>query len=250
MQAADAIPPQLRGAQTFRFRLGGSRAACLRLLDQRADDVGLAAVVEVSLQPRVGLGAPILGDPGRDHRLALRRRQRELADIEVAVHSECERARDRRRRQVQDVRAAAFDERAPLRDAEAMLLVHDGDGEVVEVDLRLDQRVRADDDLGVSGRDHLPRGRVLLRPQRARQQADPDAERRAELVDGEEVLLGERLRRCHQRALASELDRAQQRVEGDDRLARADLPLQQPLHRRRPARDRRRSRRSTAPGRG
>ena len=49
----------------------------------------------------------------------------------------------------------------------------------------------------------------------------------------EEVLLGERLGRRHQRALAAVLDRAQQRVERDDRLARADVALQQPLHRHR-----------------
>ena len=43
-----------------------------------------------------------------------------------------------------------------------------------------------------------------LRAERARQQRDADAERRAQLVDGEEVLLGERLRRRHQRSLPAE----------------------------------------------
>ena len=112
-----------------------------------------------------------------------------------------------------------------------MLLVDDGDGEVAEVDLLLDQRVRADDDLRVAGRDQLSRRGVLLRPQRARQQRHPDAERRAELVDREEVLLGERLGRRHQRALPVALDRAQQRVQRDDGLARADVSLQEALHR-------------------
>ena len=45
------------------------------------------------------------------------------------------------------------------------------------------------------------------------------------------MLLGERLGGRHQRALAACLDRAQQRVERDDGLARADVALQQPLHR-------------------
>ena len=51
------------------------------------------------------------------------------------------------------------------------------------------------------------------------------------LLDGQEVLLGERLRGRHERALVAVLDRAQQRVEGNDRLPGADVPLEQPLHR-------------------
>ncbi len=45
------------------------------------------------------------------------------------------------------------------------------------------------------------------------------------------MLLGERLGRRHQRALIAVLDRAQQRVQRDDGLARPDLAHQQPLHR-------------------
>ena len=45
------------------------------------------------------------------------------------------------------------------------------------------------------------------------------------------MLLGERLGRGHQRALPALLDRAQQREEGDDGLARADLAHEQALHR-------------------
>ena len=133
------------------------------------------------------------------------------------------------------MRAAALDERAPLAHAEAVLLVDDGDGEIVEVDLLLDQGVRPDDDVRVAGRDQLPRGRVLARADRAREQRDAHAERLAELVDREEVLLGEGFRGRHQRPLASRLDRAQQRVERDDRLPGADVALEEALHRGRPA---------------
>ena len=58
-----------------------------------------------------------------------------------------------------------------------------------------------------------------------------DPEPGAEPFDRQEVLLGERLGRRHQRALPPGLDRAQQRVERDHRLARADVALQQPPHR-------------------
>ena len=43
-----------------------------------------------------------------------------------------------------------FDERRALRHPEAVLLVDDGDGEVAELDLLLDERVRPDDDLRIA----------------------------------------------------------------------------------------------------
>ena len=66
---------------------------------------------------------------------------------------------------------------------------------------------------------------------RAREERAADAELEAEVGDREKVLLSKGLRRSHERPLASALDRAQERVEGNDRLAGADVPLQQPLHR-------------------
>ena len=63
---------------------------------------------------------------------------------------------------MQHVRRAALDERLPLLDAEAVLLVDHGHREVGELDLALDQRVRADRDLRVAGGDlgaHLGRAR-------------------------------------------------------------------------------------------
>ena len=66
---------------------------------------------------------------------------------------------------------------------------------------------------------------------RAREQRAADAELEAEVGDRQEVLLSEGFGGSHERALAPALDRAQERVERDDRLARADVALQQPLHR-------------------
>ncbi len=128
---------------------------------------------------------------------------------------------------MQHVRRATLRQRLALLDAEAVLLVDDGDGEIAKLDALLDQCVRADDDVD------LLRELALTLPRRAREQRARDAELLAEIGDREEVLLGERLGRGHQRALAAVLDGAQQRIERDDRLARADVALQQPLHRRR-----------------
>ena len=129
---------------------------------------------------------------------------------------------------MQDVRRASLGERLPLLDAEAVLLVDDGDREVGELDVALDQRVRADRDLRDAARDLVA---DLLRADGAGEQDAADAELGAERLERQEVLLGERLGRRHQRALPVVLDRAQQGVERDDRLAGADVTLQQTLHR-------------------
>ncbi len=95
-------------------------------------------------------------------------------------------------------------------------------------DVALDQGVRPDDDVRVPALDRIAN---LLRAHRPGQQDAPDAESAAEWLEREKVLLSEGFRRRHERTLAAVLDRAQQRVERDDRLPGADVALQQPLHR-------------------
>ncbi len=182
---------------------------------------------EETREARVRLRRALLRDPARDHRLARGGRLLDLRHREVAVHGERERARDRRRGHVEDVRRAIARDGGALLDAEAVLLVDDRDREVAQLHSGLDEGVRADDDVG--GERLLALG--LLR--RAREQRARDAELEAEVGDREEVLLGERLGRRHERALPAVLDRAEERVERDDGLARADVALQKPLHRRR-----------------
>ena len=146
VDAADAVAAELVRPEALRLVLGRACERRLRALDERADDVRLTAVVEVPAQTVVRLGAPLLRHPGRDDRLPVRRRRGDLRDREVAVDRERERPRDRRRGHVEDVRAPPLRERGALLDAEAVLLVDDGDREVGELDLALDERVRADGD--------------------------------------------------------------------------------------------------------
>jgi hypothetical protein len=77
---------------------------------------------------------------------------------------------------VENVRAPAFGERTSLAYSEPVLLVDDNHREIVEVDLLLDQCVRADDERSVAGCDELSDGSVLARTQGARQQGDSDPE--------------------------------------------------------------------------
>ncbi len=106
-----------------------------------------------------------------------------------------------------------------------MLLVDDRDREVAQLEPLLDQRVRPHHDVGAERR--LP----LALARRAREQRAADAELEAEIRDREKVLLSEGFSRRHERPLTAALDGAEERVERDDRLARADVSLQEPLHR-------------------
>ena len=106
---------------------------------------------------------------------------------------------------MQHVRAPTGRQCRTLLDPEPVLLVHDRDPEVAEVDALLDQRVRPDDDL--RGLDVVLDG--------TGQQRDRNAELRADRVDGQEVLLGKCLGRRHQRPSLACLDGPQERVEGD-----------------------------------
>ena len=78
---------------------------------------------------------------------------------------------------------------------------------------------------------HRPLRRAACPPTRTTSPSSSDRMR-------ELVLLGEHLGRRHERALVAALHRGEQRGERDDRLARADLALQQPVHRRRAPRGR------------
>ena len=149
-------------------------------------------------------------------------------DVEVAVGRQRERARDRRRGHVQHVRGEAVRrlavERAALVDAEAVLLVDDRDREPVEGDAALDQRVGADQQLQLARRELAQQVRAARRGRRAGQQRGLDQLARHQRLERGEVLLGERLRRRHQRRLGAVLDRPQHRVERDDGLAGARPP--------------------------
>ena len=91
--------------------------------------------------------------------------------------------------------------------------------------------MRADRDLRLAGRDRSSAAcasRLLLA---ARKPGDLDAERAEPTGEFAEVLLGEDFGRRHDRDLPAVLDRLQRGERGDDRLAAADIALQQALHR-------------------
>ena len=74
----------------------------------------------------------------------------------------------------------------------------------------------------------------LRRAGRSGQQRDPEPRRLQQLRDAQEVLLGQDLGRRHERDLQAVLHRDQRGQQRHDRLAGADVALQQTIHRLRP----------------
>ena len=95
--------------------------------------------------------------------------------------------------------------------------------------------MRADDQMHRAARRLRRAARApRRRAGRAGQQRDPEPRRLQQLRDAQEVLLGEDLGRRHERDLQAVLHRDQRGEQRDDRLAGADVALQQPIHRVRP----------------
>ena len=176
-------------------------------------------------------------------RLTSRGELGQRGDVQVAEDRHRHGARDRRRRHHQDVRRGLGlgGDRGSLLDAEAVLLVDDDQPEIGGLHLLLQQRVGADDDAGLSrgdveqrraprsgghgaGDEREPRG--LARSAQAAG-LDEVAEHRPQRP---RVLLREHLGRRQEHGLAAGVDDLQHRAHRDQRLAGADLALEQPVH--------------------
>ncbi len=204
---------------------------------QRAHPIDLRAAGDRAVEPVDHLIEALARHGAGEHGLAARRLLVEPRHVHVAIAREQQRARDRRRGHHQELGAAAAALRLkpePLMHAEAVLLVDDHEGEVLEGDRLLKQRVGADQDVDApvaqARKDLLP----LLATLAPGEKGDAKTRRRGEALDGLEVLPGEQLGRRHQRRLSAGLDRGRHGEQRDDGLAAADIALQQPDHAVRP----------------
>ncbi len=125
-------------------------------------------------------------------------------------------------------------ERRALQHTEPVLLVDDDESELAKCDVALNERVRAHDEMDRAGR-HLGE---LLAPRRgrrgAREQCDAEPRISEQAGDVQKVLLRQYLGRRHEGDLEAVLHFDNRGEERDDRLPRADIALQQPVHRMRP----------------
>ena len=111
-----------------------------------------------------------------------------------------------------------------------MLLINDHQPQLAELNLLLQQRVRANHQLCVALRDVPSHFALAIRFQRARQQDDAVPGILQNSPRRKIMLLRQDLGRRHQRHLATILDRDNRRLEPHNRLARSHISLQQTPH--------------------
>ena len=177
MEQHDVESAELAGAQPLELGRRGAGLEQVRLLHERADDERLAPCFELLADPVVGPGPLALGRADvRPDRLAAARKLAQHREVEVAVARQRERPRDRRGRHVESVWRAVGArlgvQCGPLPDPEPVLFVDDGDRQPGKADGLLDQRVGADDQRQLTGRELREQIGAPARRRRPGEEAD------------------------------------------------------------------------------
>ena len=200
-------------------------------LDAVVQEEGLAAARQLApdrLQHEVVV---VVADVGAHGAPALGRR---LDDRDVAQPGQrhLQRARDRRRGQRQHVDLEPqLAQQLLLLHAEALLLVHDQQAELVRPHVARQQPVGADQDVDLA-RAEVGEARAHLGGRaEARHHLDPERVVAEALLEGAEVLLGEHRRRDEEHHLPAVLGRLEGGAQRHLGLAVADVAADQPVHR-------------------
>ncbi len=108
-----------------------------------------------------------------------------------------------------------------------MLLIHDHQAKPVEVDLLLNERVGADDEVCLAMCDASARHPFVMQVKRSGEKGDPVVARcpLQQLACSQVVLRREDLGGRHQRCLVAILDGDQHSLQSDDSFAGADIAL-------------------------
>ena len=114
--------------------------------------------------------------------------------------------------------------------AEAVLLVDDGQRQIVERDVFLKERMRADDEIDIARRQRRENLRALAAALAAGEDGEPDAGGAGERRDRRKMLARQNFRRRHEGRLAAGLDHGRGGEQSDERLAGTDIAVQQPQH--------------------
>ena len=114
--------------------------------------------------------------------------------------------------------------------AEAVLLVDDGEREVVERHLVLEQRMGADEEIDIALGEAISSVGALPPALAAGEDGDAHAGSGGQRRDSVEMLAGEDFGRRHQGSLAAGLDHGRRRKQRYHRLAGADIAMQEPQH--------------------
>ena len=219
------------GRQFGEAILGGHRIIALAAGDGADHPVGAFAARQRFPQPVDDVGQALLAHDAGGDGLAAGGFPFQSADGHLAPLGQQQRARDGGRGHHQHIRIPPLiGQHQPLPDPEAVLFIDDGKAEVVELHRILEQRMGADDDADPPGGE-AAQNLLPLRPlHRTGQQPHLDPCGQAELGQRPQMLPRQQFGGRHQRALRARFDRAEHRQHRDQRLARADIALQQAQH--------------------
>src|SRR6266852_1218033 len=169
-------------------------------------------------------GEMLLGGHARLDRGAARRQLVENGDVKITIKCERKRARDGRGSEDEDVRGVAMrrgfvHQALALQDAEAVLLVDGDKAKAGELDIVLDERVGANDELGFGGTNALQRSGFFCAFQAADEQLGAIPAGSENAARGKKMLDGKNFRGRHESGL-----------ERNDGFAAADIALEKAIH--------------------
>jgi hypothetical protein len=155
----------------------------------------------------------------------------QFGNVHVTEIGESQRARDRGRRHHEHVDRVTFlGQRKPLMNAKSMLFIDDCQPKILERNLFLEQRVRSCEQIEVAGGKPIEKLRPLTATFSTREEANANTGSLPQGREGREVLPSQNLGRRHQCDLTARVDDLGGSQESDDRLAGADVTLQQAQH--------------------
>ncbi|MCW0462066.1 hypothetical protein NB717_003134 [Xanthomonas sacchari] len=194
-------------------------------------EVQLAAARQFALEGFAQQRVVPLGDEGL-HRQPVRRRRGDDRQVAQAGHGHVQGTRDRRGGQGQQVHVGAQRlQRFLLAHAEALLLVDDDHAQVLELHVRLQQAMGADDHIDAAGGDLLQLGLDLLAALEARQHFDLERVVGEAVAEVAVVLFGQQRGRHQHRHLLAGAGRSEGRAHRDLGLAEADVAADHAVHR-------------------
>ena len=203
----------------------------LDVVDFVVQEINLAAARQFALDGLAQQRAVPLHHEGL-HREAMRRRRADDGKLAQPRHRHVERARDRRRGEREQVHFGAHRLQALLlAHAEALLLVDDDEADVLELDVLLQQPVRADDDVDLALGEFLQLGLDFLGALEARQHLDLDRPVGEAVAEVAEVLFGQQRGRHQQCDLLARRGRHEGGAHRDFGLAEADVAADHAVHR-------------------
>ena len=234
VQQADAQAGQGQ-LQSLERRLRRLRFHQFAVFDQRANPVHLPAFAAGGADAIDHFAAALAAHHHGRYRRAARRHFVDHRHVEIGVGRHRQGARDRRRGHHQLVRhqlaiAALVAQGQALVHAEAVLLVDDGQGQILAGHAFLHQGMRADHHARRAGGDVGQHGGARLAGHLARQPHHAHAERLQPGAEIRQMLLRQQFGRRHQGDLSARFDVAQGRQGRDHRLAAADIALHQAQH--------------------